>query len=130
METVTSGSIQMTWDPDVRLAVIRFERETRAAGRDARVMVEAMTRWIGTEGKPFGLLGDGGNLSGLDAEYRSVWGSFFREHRQDSSTAFFNMGPIVRIAAEMFRLGTGLPLKAFADEEDARGWLRQRGIRA
>jgi hypothetical protein len=130
METVTSGTIQMTWDPDPRLAMIRFERETQATGRDARVLVDALTEWIGTEGKPFGLLGDGANLAGLDAEYRSVWGSFFRQHRDDSSTAFFNMGPIIRIAAEMFRLGTRLPLKAFADEQDARAWLRQRGIRA
>lgn len=120
----------MTWDADARLAIIRFERETHATGRDAAVMVDAMTGWIGTEGHPFGLLGDGSNLSGLDAEYRSAWGSFFRQHREDSSTAFFNMGPIVRIAADMFRLGTGLQLKAFANEDDARAWLRQRGIRA
>lgn len=130
METVTSGTIQMTWDPEVRLAVIRFEHKTQATGRDARVLVDALTAWIGAEGEPFGLLGDGANLAGLDAEYRSVWGAFFRQHRGDSSTAFYNMGPVIRIAAEMFRIGTGLPLKAFADETDARAWLRQRGIRA
>ncbi|MEX0625369.1 MAG: hypothetical protein WD402_02365 [Chloroflexota bacterium] len=130
METVASGNIRLTWDAAVRLATIRFEGETHATGRDAAVMVDAMTGWIGTEGEPFGLLGDGGNLSGLDAEYRSVWGSFFRQHRGDSSTAFFNMGPVVRLAAEMFRIGTGLQLKAFANEEDARAWLRQRGIGA
>lgn len=130
METVTSGTIQMTWDPEARLAVIRFDRETQATGRDARVLVDALTEWIGTDGRPFGLLGDGANLAGLDAEYRSVWSTFFRQHRDDSSTAFFNMGPIIRIGAEMFRLGTGLPLKAFAEEEDARAWLRGRGIGA
>jgi hypothetical protein len=40
------------------------------------------------------------------------------------------MGPIVRLAAEMFRIGTGLKLKAFADEASARAWLRTMGIRA
>lgn len=130
MEAVTTGTIEMTWDPDTRLAFIRFERETQATGRDARVLVDALTAWIGTEGRPFALLGDGAHLSGLDAEYRSVWGRFFRQHRDDSAVAFFNMGPIVRIAAEMFRLGTRLQLKAFANEEDARAWLRERGIRA
>lgn len=129
-QAVTSGAIEMTWDPEARLAVIRFARKTQATGRDARVLVDSLTEWIGTEGRPFGLLGDGANLAGLDAEYRSVWGRFFREHRDESATAFFNMGPIVRVAAEMFRIGTGLPLKAFADEEDARAWLRQRGIPA
>jgi hypothetical protein len=130
MERVTTGPIEMTWDPEARLAVIRFERATHATGKDAVVMVDAMTRWIGTDGKPFGLLGDGGKLSGLDAEYRSVWGRFLRHHRGDSHTAFFNMNPIVRIAAEMFRIGTGLRLKAFAGEADARAWLRDNGIPA
>lgn len=130
METVTTGPIMLTWDADVHLATIRFEREARATGKDAVVLVDAMTGWIGTEGNPFGLLGDGGKLSGLDAEYRSVWGSFLRRHRDDSHIAFFNMNTIVRIAAEMFRVGTGLRLKAFADEGQARTWLRENGISA
>jgi hypothetical protein len=130
VETVTSGAIRMTWEPEPRLATIRFERETQATGPDARVLVEALSRWIGTERKPFGLMGDGGRLSGLDAEYRSVWSSFLRQHRDDCVTAFFNMNPVVRIAAEMFRLGTGLRLKAFATEADARAWLREMGIPA
>lgn len=125
-----TGAIEMTWDPDSRLATIRFVRDTRATGKDAVVLVDALTGWIGTEGRPFGLLGDGGKLSGLDAEYRSVWGSFLRQHRDDSHTAFFNMNAIVRIAAEMFRIGTGLHLKAFANEGDARAWLRVNGIGA
>jgi hypothetical protein len=130
VESVTSGSIQMTWDPDARLAVIGFTRQTQATGRDAVVLVDVLTGWIGTEGQPFGLLGDGGKLSGLDAEYRSVWSTFFRRHRDDSYIAFFNMNAFVRIAAEMFRLGTGMRLKAFAHEAEARGWLREMGIPA
>lgn len=125
-----TGPIEMTWDPDARLAVIRFEREAQATGKDAVVLVDAMTGWIGMDGKPFGLLGDGGKLSGLDAEHRSAWGSFLRQHREESHTAFFNMNAVVRIAAEMFRIGTGLRLKAFADEAAARAWLRENGIPA
>lgn len=130
MERVTTGPIEMTWDPESRLAEIRFERDTQATGKDAIVLVDALAGWIGTQGRPFGLLGNGGKLSGLDAEYRSVWGRFLRQHRDDSFTAFFNMNAAVRIAAEMFRLGTGLRLKAFADERDARAWLRENGIPA
>jgi len=40
------------------------------------------------------------------------------------------MNPVVRIAAEMFRLGTGLRLKAFATEAEARAWLQEMGIPA
>jgi hypothetical protein len=130
MERLRVGSIVLTWDPEARLAFIRFERETQATGRDAAVLVDALTGWIGTEARPFGLLGDGANLSGLDAEYRSVWGRFLRKHREDSFTAFFNMGPVIRVAAEMFRIGTGLQLKAFAAEDEARAWLRRMGIPA
>lgn len=125
-----TGPIEMTWDPDSRLAEIRFERDTQATGKDAVVLVDAVAGWIGTDGRPFGLLGNGGKLSGLDAEYRSVWGRFLRQHRDDSFIAFFNMNAVVRIAAEMFRLGTRLRLKAFADERDARAWLRENGIPA
>lgn len=66
----------------------------------------------------------------MDAAYRSVWGTFFKQHRGESYIAFFNMKPAVRIAAEMFRIGTGVQLKAFADEGDARSWVRQKGIPA
>jgi hypothetical protein len=120
----------MTWDPGSRLATLHFERPARVTGADARTLVGSLTGWIGSDGRPFGLLGDGKNLSGLDAEYRSVWATFFRGHRADSRIAFFNMNPFIRIAAEMFRIGTGLHLKAFADERSARSWLRDEGIAA
>jgi hypothetical protein len=130
MDKITSGDIVMTWNPEARLAFIQFERDTRATGKDADVLVETLTRWIGTDGKRFGLLGDGGKLAGVDAGYRSVWGKFFQQHRGDSYIAFFNMNPIIRIAAEMFGIGTGLRLRAFSDESKARSWLREMGIAA
>lgn len=130
MEKVATGSIEMTWDPAARVAELHFERETHATGPHATVLVEALTRWIGPDSSPFALLGDGKNLASLDAQYRAVWGEFLREHRDACVVAFYNMGPVIRIAAEMFRLGTGLRLKAFANEKDARAWLRTMGIAA
>jgi hypothetical protein len=120
----------MTWEPEARLAVLRFVRETTPVGPDAVVLVDALAGWIGDARQPFGLLGDGAGLRGVDAEYRAVWSRFLRRHREDSHTAFFNMSAVVRIAAEMFRLGTGLNLKAFATEPEARSWLRGAGIGA
>lgn len=130
VDRVTSGAIQMDWHPEIRLATISFRQETTATGADAIILVDALAAWIGSKGEPFGLLGDGGRLSGLDAEYRSVWGKFLREHRDQAVVAFFNMNAIVRIAAEMFRIGTGLRLKAFGHEHEARAWLRENGILA
>jgi hypothetical protein len=130
LEKITAGSAEMDWDADSRLATLRFMREAHPGREEATVLVDALARWVGTKPGVFGLLGDGGKLSGVDAEYRSVWGTFFREHRAYACIAFFNMKPIVRIAAEMFRIGTGVQLKAFADETDARSWLSQKGIPA
>lgn len=41
MTKITVGSMEMSWDPESRLAVLRFERETRATGRDAEELIEA-----------------------------------------------------------------------------------------
>lgn len=130
LERITVGSIELDWDVEARLATLDFSQESHPTGEEAAHLVEALTRWIGTEGKTFGLLGDGGKLSGVSAEYRSVWGTFFRQHRKQCYIAFFNMKPAIRIAAEMFRIGTGVQLKAFADELGARSWLREKGIPA
>ena len=130
MENIAFGGIELAWDPDSRLATLGFRKMTKGTGKDATRLVEAMSRWIGPDPKPFGLLGDGGKLAGVDAEYRSVWARFLREHRNQCSIAFFDMGVVVRIAAEMFRIGTGVRMRAFAKEDDARAWLREMGLNA
>jgi hypothetical protein len=127
---ITSGAMEMTWDPGQHLAEVHFTAETNATGEDAAVLVEALRRWIGTDAEPFGLLGDGAGLRNLDAQYRSVWGDFLRQHREEVCVAFFNLGPVTRIAADLFRIGTGLRLKTFAQEDEARSWLRGMGIAA
>jgi hypothetical protein len=43
---------------------------------------------------------------------------------------FLNMGPVIRVAAEMFRIGLGPHLKAYAGETEARSWLRKMGVEA
>lgn len=130
VKIASSGTIHMTWDSEARLAVIRFERDTHGSGTDAQVLVTALEDWIGAGSGPFGVLGDGGRLSSMDADFRAIWSRFLRRHRDDCYVAFFNQSPVVRISADMFRLGTGLQLKSFAREEQARAWLREMGISA
>jgi hypothetical protein len=93
-------------------------------------LVELLTHSIGADGRPFALLCDAAKLSGLDAGYRAVTGQFFRAHRRDCLIAAYHMGPIVRIVADMFRLGTGTRVKGFAGEAAARAWLQENGIAA
>lgn len=130
MERITVRSIVMTWEPKGRLAHIFFTAPTDAHGEDAQALTSQLTAWLGPTVQPFGLLGDGGKLARLDAAYRSTWGRFFKAHRDQAHLAFYNMNPVVRLAAEMFRLGTGIDMKAFATEEEARAWLRQHAIGA
>lgn len=130
MERVAIRTIRLTWDPEARLAHITFTAPTQARGEDARTLVDALTKLVGTEGKPFGLLGDGGKLAKLDAEFRATWSRFFKAHREEVHVAFYDQSPIIRVSADMFRLGTGVDLKSFATEAEARTWLRRRGIPA
>jgi hypothetical protein len=130
MPSVAIRSIVMTWEPEARLATIRFESATEATGEDASALVRALTGWLGMDLQPFGLLGDGSGLRSVDAQYRSIWSGFLRRRRESARVAFFNMGPVIRVAAEMFGLATGLKLKTFRGEAEARAWLRKMGIAA
>lgn len=127
---VSSGPMHLTWDPDVRLAAIRFDPGTNATGPDAAALVEAFSGWVGSEATAFALLGDAAGLQSMDAAYRSHWAKFFRQHRQVAVIAVFNLSPLIRIAAEMFGRGTGLRLRGFSKEAQARAWLRSTGIAA
>jgi hypothetical protein len=55
---------------------------------------------------------------------------FFRQHRDHAFIALTHLGPVIRVVVEMFRIGTGIPLKTFAEEAAARSWLRTKGVLA
>jgi hypothetical protein len=127
---LTSGPIDITWHPGPRLAVIRYTPDTRLVGEDGAVLVNSLSGWIGSEGKPFGVLADATGVRGTNAEYRSAMGVFFKDHRDSAYVALTNMGSVVRIVTDMLRIGTGVQLKAFANESKARAWLGSHGIAA
>jgi hypothetical protein len=66
----------------------------------------------------------------MDAGFRATWSRFFKAHREAVHVAFYGQSPVIRVSAEMFRIGTGVDLKSFATEPEARAWLRERGIPA
>src|SRR5689334_15825928 len=80
-EVVNVGAISLTWDPGTRLAVMRFSEPTVATSPAADILVKAMTRWVGTDSGPFALLADTENNSSVDAQWRAMWGSFFKAHK-------------------------------------------------
>jgi hypothetical protein len=128
--TVTSPSTEITWHAPSRVAFVSYSRGAVLASRDSTFLIEALAGWIGTDGDPFAVLADADGLGGTDGEYRAEAGRFFRQHRDHAFIALINVGPVIHVVVEMFRVGTGIQLKTFADEAAARSWLRAKGIAA
>jgi hypothetical protein len=129
-DAVTSGSMELRWHPAARLAVLRFTADTSLTGKHGAVLVDSLTGWIGATDGPFALLADAKGVTGTDGGYRTATGDFFGQHRHNARIALINLGPVIRVVAEMFRIGIRLQLRTFADEAAARGWLRTQGIAA
>ncbi len=129
-DAVFSDTTEIRWDAVSRLASVRYRDGATLTARDGPFLVEALTAWIGTAGKPFGVLADAKGLRGTSAEYRASASRFFRKHRDTACIALINLGPVIHVVVEMFRIGTGIQLKTFPDEAAARAWLRTKGIAA
>ena len=129
------NSIELTWDPQARLAVFRFlERDTVARGIDASKFLDAIRAWTTDSDNPYAVLVDSGRLSNVDAAWRSAFSAYFKNERNRVSVAWFNANVLVRTMVLMFvtamRVGGPFEGKAFAAEEEARSWLRGKGIKA
>jgi hypothetical protein len=110
--------------------MVRYAQGARLGAVDGTFLVDALTCWIGTDGVPFGVLANATGLRDTDARYRAHASAFFRQHRKHAFIALINLGPLIQIVVELFRLGTRIPLKTFADEAAARSWLRAKGLAA
>lgn len=101
---------------------------TMLASKDGDFLIESLSDWIGKEGEPFAVFANAAGLHGTDAEYRARASGFFRQHRDTAFIALINLGPVIHVVVELFRVGTGIQLKTFANEAAARSWLRAKGI--
>jgi hypothetical protein len=128
--TVASLSTEITWDPAQRLASVRYTKGATLRSSDGDFLVESLRGWIGEQNQPFAVLADAAGLLGTDATYRAKASGFFRQHRDISFIALINLGPVIHVVVELFRVGTGIQLKTFANEPAARDWLRSKGIAA
>src|ERR1700722_10628885 len=109
-DTVPSGSLELRWNAASRVASLRFSADTHLTGKHGAAMVDALTRWIGETKAPFALLADCRGVTGTDAGYRSTTGDFFGAHRDAARIALINLGPVIRVVAEMFRIGIRIHL--------------------
>jgi len=129
-QRTTCGSMEITSHPASRLAVLRFVADTSLTGVHAAALVAALETVLGATGEPFALLADVASVRGTDSDYRAKTGTFFRSHRDTARIALVNLGPLIRVVADMFRVALGLQLRSFADDASARAWLRIQGIDA
>ena len=127
---VSTDAMVVTWHRAARLASIRYTPGASLAGAEASVLIEALRGWLGATREPFAILADAKGVRNADAAYRATTTKFYKEYRDELYIALFNIGPLIRVMAEMFRIGSGLQVKAFGNEEDARAWLRGKGIAA
>jgi hypothetical protein len=127
VRTGPAGCIHLTWEPESRLAVLIYESPVSTKGQPIRPLIEALRAWVGADRRTFYLLNDCGPLLYLDAEWRAVWWEFFRDHRSDSWIALYNLGSLMKVVAEMYRVASGLRMEVLGTESDARVWLRQKG---
>lgn len=123
-----SKTMEIALRPESRLVELRFAPNTSLTGQHGAAIVDALKSVMGTQGDRFALFADAKGVSGTDADYRAVTGQFFGQHRDTARIALINLGPIIRVVAEMFRVGIHLQMRTFDDETAARDWLRAQGI--
>ncbi|MBK7862917.1 MAG: hypothetical protein IPJ65_30765 [Archangiaceae bacterium] len=126
---VSNASSDIVWQPEARLALVSYTAGATLHEEDGTLLVEALRGWVGTEGRPFGVLANAKGLKATDGDYRARVGDYFKQHRE-AYIALTDMGPVIRVVVELFRVGTGVSLKAFATEAGAREWFRSVGIAA
>ncbi len=126
---VSNAASSATWHPKSRLASVSYSAGATLTASDGTMLINALTGWIGDAKQPFGVLADAKGLGGTDGDYRAQVGDYFKQHKE-AYIALINMGPVIRVVVEMFRIGTGVSLKAFATEAQARAWLQSVGIAA
>jgi hypothetical protein len=128
MVRVTNPSTEIAWSAGERLAMVRYTVGSTLRGPDGDFLVQSLSGWIGSQREPFAVLADAAGLRGTDGEYRAKASRFFRDYREVAFIALVNLGPVIHVVVELFRVGTGIQLKTFPGEVDARAWLRTKGI--
>src|ERR1700733_1190540 len=116
MLNVTNATTEISWSPEERVAGVRYAPDATLGSEDGDFLVESLRGWIGTEGVPFAIFADAAGLRATDAEYRAKASRFFRQHRETAFIALINLGPVIQVVVELFRVGTGIQLKTFPSE--------------
>jgi hypothetical protein len=130
VERVTAGEIELVWEPERRLATMRYLVPKTGGADEARRLTEQLQAW--TAGiDDWALLVDCGRIANVDAGWRTVWFEYFKAHAQAARIAWFNANTLIKVVIQMFlaasRFASPLQGRAFGDEAEARAYLREHG---
>jgi hypothetical protein len=115
------GPVTLTWEPQPRIATLRFVEEGVGGREEAEQLTRALDGWVGED--LYGLLVDCSEMVDVDAGWRTTWGEYYRTNRDQATIAWFDANARIRLVILMFRRGTGVHGRSFGDEADARAWL-------
>jgi hypothetical protein len=124
---VRAGPTELRWDPDTRLAELRFVEPGTGGGDEAERLTSQLARWVDEDGGSFRLLVDCSEMVDVDAAWRQSWGTYFQEARDRAVVGWFNASARIRLVIIMFRKATGVVGEAFETEAEARDYLEQAG---
>ncbi len=130
LDQVKTASLDMTWDATTRVCVARVTPGAQLGGDDGADLVGAIERWIGENPAGFAVLADGGGGHDTDRAYRAALSRYFRRRIDIAYVAFFGLSTVLRVIVEMLRVATGMRLRVFSTEAEARAWLREQGFTA
>jgi hypothetical protein len=130
LERVKTASLDMTWDPATRVCVARVTPGAELGREDGETLCGAVERWVSDDPTRFAVLADGGGGHQTDRYYRAKLSRYFRKRIDIAHVAFCGLGPVLSVIVEMLRVATGMKLRVFKSEEEARAWLREQGFSA
>lgn len=130
LDRLKTATLDMTWDAEARVCVARVTRGANLGREDAEALVGFVDRCsIGSPAR-FAVIADGGGGHQTDRAYRAVLSRYFRKRIEVAYVAFCGLNPVLSVIVEMLRLATGMKLRVFSSEVDARAWLRDQGFAA
>lgn len=124
------AGIELTWQPERNLALMRFvEPLAKGTAEHAQSFVDQLNRWTAGTTRRYGVLVDCAGIEDTDPGWRTVLHDYYRHSDVHVFVAWYNLNPVTRLMAEMFVVGSKtIDGKLFADEPEARRWLKTHGI--
>lgn len=121
MPRLAADGLEMDWSPAQRLLTFVHGPGCVCSGENAHRFSAAMREWVGDE--PFVVLVDAAGAEAITREWRSVWARAFSDHKERSRVGIYHATTAGRLVISLWSFVSGVEVRFFADEAQARAWL-------